>query len=423
MSPRNGFEANGGNGATARKTTDGQRPAPRLAIKPANRAQAKSAVSVERIGRLTEAELAELSPASQRGLTSGAFAKRGGEAKPDWSALKHPTPLPPPPAAGHVALPSAVQPNYNTLPATPERAELHISEISLEMANPFVGSSLLPPPPKKRPWLKPSLIALGCTALMGAGYAGAVYHVERTAIAKLAGWTGTKLATTPAATAPASVTREVAPPAAPVVAPVEEIHAPAAPAAESPITDEATVEQALTSTSTAAAGPAELPTVKVKASGRAARGRRGASRDVRVSAKVIIDEPTAAASDKHSARAEPDLTEAALSAPTTDAAPTTKVTERPAAPAPENLPRELSRDQVQNGLEGVRSGLESCAAGEHGRMIANVTISGAGRVTYATIEGAFAGTPQGSCMARALRGAQFPQVASPQLRVRYPFAL
>jgi len=39
------------------------------------------------------------------------------------------------------------------------------------------------------------------------------------------------------------------------------------------------------------------------------------------------------------------------------------------------------------------------------------------------VDGAFAGTPQGSCMARALRGAQFPQFASSQLRVVYPFAL
>jgi hypothetical protein len=71
----------------------------------------------------------------------------------------------------------------------------------------------------------------------------------------------------------------------------------------------------------------------------------------------------------------------------------------------------------------MRGQLQTCAAGEHGRMKANVTISGAGRVTYATIEGAFAGTPQGSCMARALRGTQCPQFASPLLRGGYPFAL
>jgi hypothetical protein len=81
-----------------------------------------------------------------------------------------------------------------------------------------------------------------------------------------------------------------------------------------------------------------------------------------------------------------------------------------------------SRAEVQLGLESVRSALQDCAAGGHGRMTANVTISGAGRVTYSTIEGAFAGTPQGSCMALALRAAQFPPFTSAQLRVRYPFA-
>jgi hypothetical protein len=93
-----------------------------------------------------------------------------------------------------------------------------------------------------------------------------------------------------------------------------------------------------------------------------------------------------------------------------------------AQPAPAaNLPEQLTRSEVQKGLEDVRSVLASCAAGEHGTTYANVTISGAGRVSYSTIEGAFAGSPAGSCMARALRTSDFPKFSGAPLKVRYPF--
>lgn len=90
------------------------------------------------------------------------------------------------------------------------------------------------------------------------------------------------------------------------------------------------------------------------------------------------------------------------------------------APA-ENLPEQPTRGDVQKGLEGVRSVLASCAAGQHGTTYANVTIMGSGHVTYSTVEGAFSGTPAGSCMARALRSSDFPKFSGAPLKVRYPF--
>jgi hypothetical protein len=82
-----------------------------------------------------------------------------------------------------------------------------------------------------------------------------------------------------------------------------------------------------------------------------------------------------------------------------------------------------SREDVRRGLEQVRPQLSACAGGRHGAIDAQVTISGAGRVNYSVISGDFVGTPEGSCMARALRTATFPPFASTRFKVLYPFVL
>lgn len=87
------------------------------------------------------------------------------------------------------------------------------------------------------------------------------------------------------------------------------------------------------------------------------------------------------------------------------------------------LPERLTRAQVRDGLQVLRPSLTACAAGAHGTAIADITIGGEGRVSYSLIDGDFAGTDSGSCMARALRGAQFPAFSGPSFKVRYPFAL
>ena len=96
------------------------------------------------------------------------------------------------------------------------------------------------------------------------------------------------------------------------------------------------------------------------------------------------------------------------------------------AASTEAVPTSLAqakRQDVQNGLERVRDQLVACAAGRHGTVSARVTIAANGRVNYSLIEGAFVGTPEGSCMARALRSATFPPFEGPSLKVVYPFRL
>lgn len=101
---------------------------------------------------------------------------------------------------------------------------------------------------------------------------------------------------------------------------------------------------------------------------------------------------------------------------------------RPRAPqrtdsAPAGLPAQPSRDQIKTAIEGARAAVQACAGASHGLTTAHITILGSGRVSATNIEGAFAGTPQGSCMARALRGATFPRFSASSLQVTYPFRL
>jgi hypothetical protein len=89
----------------------------------------------------------------------------------------------------------------------------------------------------------------------------------------------------------------------------------------------------------------------------------------------------------------------------------------------EVLPEQPTRDEIKRALEAIRPALKTCIGGAHGTTFANVTIASSGRVGHASIEGAFAGTPEGSCMARALRSATVPRFAADSMTVRFPYVL
>jgi hypothetical protein len=95
-----------------------------------------------------------------------------------------------------------------------------------------------------------------------------------------------------------------------------------------------------------------------------------------------------------------------------------------AAAAGAPLPDTPSRADVLAAMQAVRSAVSSCAAGSRGVATVRVTFAGnSGRVTSAVVEGAYAGTVQGSCIARAVRGAQLPPFAQATFSVTFPFAL
>jgi hypothetical protein len=82
----------------------------------------------------------------------------------------------------------------------------------------------------------------------------------------------------------------------------------------------------------------------------------------------------------------------------------------------------LSRADVQRGMAAVAPAVKRCGQGRGGTVTLSVKIGKTGRVSSASAIGAFAGTPVGSCAARAVRRAKFP-ASKQNLSVKYPFKL
>lgn len=95
-----------------------------------------------------------------------------------------------------------------------------------------------------------------------------------------------------------------------------------------------------------------------------------------------------------------------------------------AAPAGGNLPEAPPRDGVLRALRSVQGAVGNCGGGQHGVANTTITVSGTnGRVTNARVTGQFAGTPVGSCVARAVRGARFPRFSRPTFQVSFPYRI
>ncbi|MCC7537683.1 MAG: hypothetical protein IT379_15780 [Deltaproteobacteria bacterium] len=117
---------------------------------------------------------------------------------------------------------------------------------------------------------------------------------------------------------------------------------------------------------------------------------------------------------------------AAPTAPAPSPPPARQPAREPEAPVdPSTLPVTLDRAAVVRGFAGVAAEVRGCATdGRHGVAQVEVTIANTGRVVGAVVSGGqFAGTPIGSCVARAVRRARFPRFQQPTVRVSYPFNL
>ena len=81
-----------------------------------------------------------------------------------------------------------------------------------------------------------------------------------------------------------------------------------------------------------------------------------------------------------------------------------------------------TRAQAQSAMEGVRPAVLACAKGQNGLATVSVSVAGAtGRVTTAQVNGV-AG-PAGSCIAQAVRKAQFPKFKQGVFKLAYPYKL
>ena len=95
-----------------------------------------------------------------------------------------------------------------------------------------------------------------------------------------------------------------------------------------------------------------------------------------------------------------------------------------ATPAPTGeLPTGPTRSEVVARLESVRSSVQACAAGRSGVADLDITIAHTGVVMHVLVGGDFAGTTEGSCIARAVRQARFPQFKQERFRLLYPYAI
>jgi hypothetical protein len=93
------------------------------------------------------------------------------------------------------------------------------------------------------------------------------------------------------------------------------------------------------------------------------------------------------------------------------------------SPQPGGLPDAPSREEVVQRLESVRSSVRSCAAGHSGVADLDITVAHSGVIMHVLVGGDFAGTSQGSCIARAVREARFASFKQERFRLLYPYAI
>ncbi|MDD9933540.1 MAG: hypothetical protein OXT09_08055, partial [Myxococcales bacterium] len=140
-----------------------------------------------------------------------------------------------------------------------------------------------------------------------------------------------------------------------------------------------------------------------------------------------VEQPAPVARKKvRKAKRAPKATRATAPAPAESEAQAPAEAPEPALqvkPRNTELPDTPSRDAVVAALSKVQRAVRACAPGQRGVAQVDLTVSGVGKVTHAIVGGDFAGTPEGSCIARAVRGARFTPFKQPRFRVVYPFSL
>ncbi|MDB4975496.1 MAG: Light-harvesting alpha subunit / Histone protein [Myxococcaceae bacterium] len=84
---------------------------------------------------------------------------------------------------------------------------------------------------------------------------------------------------------------------------------------------------------------------------------------------------------------------------------------------------EPDRGAIVSALSALTPQLRECVGDQHGIADVTLTVRAPGVVAHALVEGSYAGSAQGSCIAKTLRSAKLPRFAEPVSRVEYPFQL
>ena len=114
-----------------------------------------------------------------------------------------------------------------------------------------------------------------------------------------------------------------------------------------------------------------------------------------------------------------------VSAPKSESGGSSRERSAPSA-ADENLPEQLKPSDIQHGMQGIKGRVQNCYAQYNvpGMVNVTVTINPSGRVSSAQVSGKFAGTPTGTCVASAVKGASFPRFKGQAMSgIDYPFML
>jgi predicted Zn finger-like uncharacterized protein len=90
-----------------------------------------------------------------------------------------------------------------------------------------------------------------------------------------------------------------------------------------------------------------------------------------------------------------------------------------------SLPDQLEKSQIVQGMSSVKGKVGSCydQFKVPGMASVNVTIQKSGSISNASVGGSFAGTPTGSCVEKAVKGAHFPKFKGSAMSLTYPFML
>ncbi|MBL8679242.1 MAG: hypothetical protein JNK05_08760, partial [Myxococcales bacterium] len=132
--------------------------------------------------------------------------------------------------------------------------------------------------------------------------------------------------------------------------------------------------------------------------------------------------PSAPAGNSCAARCRGDIA-CLLNCGTAPSRPTGPANNPTPTPSSGGGPETPARSDVGSAMRGVQPAVRACASGQPGPAMITVVFASSGRVTTATVAAPFAGTPAGSCMARAVRAATVPPFTRPTFQVQYPFAL
>lgn len=265
---------------------------------------------------------------------------------------------------------------------------------------------LLPAAPAGPPkWLW-GVVALAIIAVLGFIGVGVLFFLNRPAV--------TAVAPSPAAPAP------VAAPATGTAPTSAALPAPGAPApAAAPV----------------AAAPAPAAPVAAAATPAAADKKpskdRIASKPGKPSAPVgkapeVVPPPVSDAKKVASAkRNTSDAIDDLLNRASPESSPKRAAREEPAAEKDDGLPEQLDKSAIISGMSKIKGKVLGCydQYKSPGQANVSVSIARSGKVSSATVTGAFDGTPTGSCIERAVKTASFPPFKGATQTITYPFVL